>query len=396
MSGIQYKCPGCAAPIEYSATQGKMVCAFCRSQFTVAEVEKFNREHFGVEAPVSASVGSANSASTPGSVSGNVTGDGYSSVPAEEIYEGGETGSHRDFTSDELSGMSELECNSCGAVIVADPTTISTRCGFCDNTFVATGRIRVTRVPDFIIPFSVDKKGMLAAFQEATKGKFLLPPKFRNEHILAEATGTYLPFWFHDRAIEGNFYYSATRQRTWSDSENTYTETEQYEVERYCKAEFRGIPVCGTTKLDPKRAEGAEPFDLADSEVFSAAYLSGYAASFYDIDAEQTIDRADRRVVESAKEMTRATLKSYDTLQLTNQSVELERKGLWYALLPMWLIIIEYAGEKYPFAVNGQTGEVVGSFPISKGRLWAVRLGFMAAFILPILLVTWVILASVA
>ena len=188
MSDIQYKCPSCSAPIEFDPTSGRMVCAFCGSRHEVETVERFNAAP-SAPAPGSREAGNAWRESTPAYVDRG-----------------------------EIPQMQTLVCNSCGAEIVADPTTISTRCGFCNNTFVASERIRNTRIPDFIIPFAIDKAGMLDSFKKATRGKFLLPKEFRDRHTLEEATGAYIPYWYHDGTTSGTIVYTAENTRTWSDN----------------------------------------------------------------------------------------------------------------------------------------------------------------------------------
>lgn len=283
----------------------------------------------------------------------------------------------RPLSAAEERELSHLVCNSCGAEIVGDRTLIATRCGFCGNTFVAASRIRATQTPNFLIPFALDRKAMVAAFRKATEGKFLLPPAFRDEHTLTEATGAYLPYWFHDGQASGTLRFHAENYRHWSDSAYDYTETKVYDVVREGSVAFRGIPVCGTTKLEPARAEGVEPFDVQASRPFATAYLSGYVASSYDIAAEDTRERADTRARESLTEMVEGTVTGYSSLRRESCETRVDHTATWYALLPVWLIVISYAGESYPFAVNGQTGEVVGTFPVSRRRLHALYAAFM-------------------
>ena len=40
-----------------------------------------------------------------------------------------------------------------------------------------------------------------------------------------------------------------------------------------------------------------------------------------------------------------------------------------YGLLPVWKYIYNYKDKEYPFYVNGQTGKVVGTLPMSKRHL---------------------------
>lgn len=398
MSDIQYKCPSCSAPIEFDPASGLMRCDYCGTRTSVESVEAFSRSQAGA-GPAQADggygppgAGGPGSATSPGAPSpGTGAPAGYGTVPpsgsvpapgtapAPATAPAPSTGwqAPRPLSAAEERELSHLVCNSCGAEIVGDRTLIATRCGFCGNTFVAASRIRATQTPNFLIPFALDRKAMVAAFRKATKGKFLLPPAFRDEHTLTEATGAYLPYWFHDGQASGTLRFHAENYRHWSDSDYNYTETKVYDVVREGSVAFRGIPVCGTTKLEPARAEGVEPFDVQASRPFATAYLSGYVASSYDIAAKDTLERADTRARESLTEMVEGTVTGYSTLRRESCETRVDHTATWYALLPVWLIVISYAGKSYPFAVNGQTGEVVGTFPVSRRRLNALYAAFM-------------------
>lgn len=400
MSDIQYKCPSCSAPIEFDPASGLMRCDYCGTRTSVESVEAFSRSQAGAGpaqadggygppgagGPRTAGPGAPGSSAGPGAPApGPGAPAGYGtvppsgSVPAPGTAPAPPTGwqAPRPLSAAEERELSHLVCNSCGAEIVGDRTLIATRCGFCGNTFVAASRIRATQTPNFLIPFALDRKAMVAAFRKATKGKFLLPPAFRDEHTLTEATGAYLPYWFHDGQASGTLRFHAENYRHWSDSDYNYTETKVYDVVREGSVAFRGIPVCGTTKLEPARAEGVEPFDVQASRPFATAYLSGYVASSYDIAAKDTLERADTRARESLTEMVEGTVTGYSTLRRESCETRVDHTATWYALLPVWLIVISYAGKSYPFAVNGQTGEVVGTFPISRRRLNALYAAFM-------------------
>lgn len=398
MSDIQYKCPSCSAPIEFDPASGLMRCDYCGTRTSVESVEAFSRSQAGA-GPAQADggygppgAGGPGSATSPGAPSpGTGAPAGYGTVPpsgsvpapgtapAPATAPAPSTGwqAPRPLSAAEERELSHLVCNSCGAEIVGDRTLIATRCGFCGNTFVAASRIRATQTPNFLIPFALDRKAMVAAFRKATKGKFLLPPAFRDEHTLTEATGAYLPYWFHDGQASGTLRFHAENYRHWSDSAYDYTETKVYDVVREGSVAFRGIPVCGTTKLEPARAEGVEPFDVQASRPFATAYLSGYVASSYDIAAKDTLERADTRACESLTEMVEGTVTGYSSLRRESCETRVDHTATWYALLPVWLIVISYAGKSYPFAVNGQTGEVVGTFPVSRRRLNALYAAFM-------------------
>ena len=41
-----------------------------------------------------------------------------------------------------------------------------------------------------------------------------------------------------------------------------------------------------------------------------------------------------------------------------------------YALLPVWMLSTRYGGKNYLFAMNGQTGKMVGDLPSDNKRWW--------------------------
>ena len=50
-----------------------------------------------------------------------------------------------------------------------------------------------------------------------------------------------------------------------------------------------------------------------------------------------------------------------------SSSVHLKNGVAKYALYPVWLLNTSWNGEKYTFAMNGQTGKLVGDLPMDKG-----------------------------
>ncbi len=43
----------------------------------------------------------------------------------------------------------------------------------------------------------------------------------------------------------------------------------------------------------------------------------------------------------------------------------------YYTLLPVWMVYYDYDRKEHTFAMNGQTGKVVGTPPISYGKVAA-------------------------
>jgi hypothetical protein len=105
---------------------------------------------------------------------------------------------------------------------------------------------------------------------------------------------------------------------------------------------------------------------------FQTAYLAGYLADKYDVDSEQSINRANERIKRSAENAFASTVQGYATVTPEYSSVSLQNGVAKYALYPVWLLNTTWNGNKYSFAMNGQTGKLVGDLPLDKAayRKW--------------------------
>ena len=56
--------------------------------------------------------------------------------------------------------------------------------------------------------------------------------------------------------------------------------------------------------------------------------------------------------------------------------------------MPVWMLSTRWKGQSFLFAMNGQTGKLIGDLPVDKGRYWAWFAGIAAplAAILALLL----------
>ena len=97
---------------------------------------------------------------------------------------------------------------------------------------------------------------------------------------------------------------------------------------------------------------------------------------------EQCRQRADQRCEGTLASALRGTVKRYDLCVLRDSSVHLRRGKVHYALMPVWMLNTKWHGKDFLFAMNGQTGKLVGDLPIN----WLKVLGVFAAIAIPLAL----------
>ena len=361
MAKIQeYKCPCCGGAITFNSTIQKMKCPFCDTEFEMETLAGYDSELKTEQAD-------------------HMTWD----TSAGETWQ-----------NDEARGLSAYVCHSCGGEIVCDKNTAATECPFCGNSVVVMGKVSGELKPDYVIPFQLDKKAAIAALKAHCEGKRLLPKMFKDENHIKEVKGVYVPFWLYDAKANANMRYRATKIRTWSDSRYNYTETSYFLVSRAGSLMFENVPADGSTKMPDDLMESLEPFDYSKAVRFQTAYLAGYMADKYDISAEDNAERANARIRKTTETTFDATVKGYATVTKETGSIQLSNNRVKYALLPVWLLHTKWNGEDYLFAMNGQSGKMVGNLPCDKAayKKWLFGLtGVIGAVMYAALFLIWMI-----
>ncbi len=349
MAEMQYKCPCCGGQIEFDSASQNMKCPYCDTEYEVETLKSYD--------------------------------DVLSGEQADKMD--WDTSAGSEWSEGETEGMRVYSCKSCGGEIVADETTAASACPFCDNPIVMMGQFTGALKPDYVIPFKLDKEAAKKALRKHYEGKRLLPKVFKDENHIDEIKGVYVPFWLFDADADANVRYKATRVRAWTSGDYDYTETSFYSVLRAGSLGFERVPVDGSTKMADDLMESIEPYDFKDAVDFQTAYLSGYLADKYDVDSEQTIERANTRIKTSTEKAFAATVQGYTTVLPEHTNIQLQNGKAKYALLPVWLLNTTWQGKKYTFAMNGQTGKLVGDLPVDKGAykrwLWGLTAGIGAA-----------------
>ena len=337
-----YQCPSCTGPLQYSAATGKLECEYCGSGYSVEEIEAlYAAKNEEAEAA------------------------------AETAGAAGEW---------DAENMRAYQCPSCGAELLCDLTTAATSCPYCGNPTVVPGQFADVKRPDYVIPFQVEKEAAVAALKNHYKGKILLPGSFARESHLEEVKGVYVPFWLYDGDAEADVVFSATRSQVHTTANERITTTEHYRVERSGTVTFEKVPVDGSTKMPDGHMDAIEPFDYEKLEPFSMAYLPGFLADKYDLDAEECAQRAQDRCRNSAIDAMESTVTGYNGSTVEHAQVQMNQRDVHYALLPVWMLSTRWQDKNYLFAMNGQTGKLVGELPVSKGRLALLFAGLFAVF----------------
>ena len=271
--------------------------------------------------------------------------------------------------------IDEYSCPNCGATIVADPNVSTTSCVYCRNTTILKSKLQGEFSPDYVIPFKFTKEDAINAFKKLGKGKILMPKAFNMKKNINEISGIYIPFWIYDYSCDGVIEADCKKITTWRSGNYRYTKTDTYLVTRGGKMDFENIPVDGSKRFPNDIMNSVEPFDYKDLKEFSYSYLSGFLSEKYDVTKEEANNEAILRAKNTFISEMKNDITGYNTVIHTKDNINLLNKEINYVLLPVWMLNIKYKDKIHTFAMNGQTGKMVGNIPIDKVKaviLWIV------------------------
>ena len=363
-----YQCPACTGPLHFVGKSGKLECDYCGSTYEVSEIEALyqKKEEQAAKAHEDASIKDASDQ--------EASAKDASDKDTENPDSWDVSGLSGDWGTD-AAGMKAYNCPSCGAELICEESTAASSCPYCGNPNVVPGQFSGTLRPDFVLPFKLSKEDAVSALKRHYKGKLLLPKLFRDNNHIEELRGIYVPFWLFDGEAEGSANYMATTTRVFRHGDTEITETSFYEVQRAGTLPFSRVPVDASRKMPDDYMDSIEPFDYAGLKPFSTAYLPGFFADKFDVSIEESSSRADKRCRQSLSDALQGTARNgrpYTSVTPTGEDIHLKRTGVHYALLPVWMLNTRWNGKNYMFAMNGQTGRMVGDLPVDRKRFWGL------------------------
>ena len=263
----------------------------------------------------------------------------------------------------------EYNCRNCGAVLVTDGDTVATKCSFCGAGVVLSDRVAGELAPTKVIPFTISKEEAMDAFRKWCKNGLLTPKGFVTADRIKSITGMYVPFWLYNMNSQVQVNATATTRRTYTRGDYIYTETKYYDVYRNVDINYIKVPADASEKMNDELMDKLEPYDYSQLKDFNTPYLAGYIAEKYNYDSKELLPRITERINRYADSYVNSTISGYSTVKYTHKNMDTKDKHAYYTLLPVWMVVYDYQQSEHTFAMNGQTGKIVGKPPLSIGKI---------------------------
>lgn len=353
---IQYKCPNCGADMTYDITCGKLHCDSCGTNESIENMPLPDIPEGGKD-------------EIPDVIPFNV-----SDIDNESNFDYSDAIRHQSVTLDSFD-IKQYHCKNCGAEVLTDNDTSATTCSFCGAATILSNRLSGDYAPSKVIPFKISKQQAQEAFKKWCRKGRLTPKGFMTADRIKSITGIYIPFWLFDVNAAGDADATCTRVRNYTRGDYIYTETSYYHVYRKADLNYLKIPADASEKMDDKLMDKLEPFEYSELLDFNMPYLAGYLAEKYNYTDKQLFPRIQNRVKPYLDQYISSSITGYTTTKYNRRNQDIRQRNAYYTLLPVWMVCYDYRDHEHIFAMNGQTGKIVGKPPLSKGKIMTWLLG---------------------
>ena len=347
------RCPKCGATeIRHKAGSDLLVCQYCRHEWHGERVE----EQFGF-------------------------GEGHDALEGTILASGA-----RDIAADAANLMS-FKCTGCGAeVTVNTETTMTARCHWCRHVFGVNEQVANGAVPDAVLPFHIKKEDAVARIRQFVDKRRLFALKEFKEQFTPENVGAvYLPYMIVDGRTSVDVAGKGeikTREYTQGsgDKKKTYYDADVYRVERHVDFTVDDLPLESSSargNLDTKSNTNniintILPFDTKNAVKWNASYLLGVSSEKRDMDVEKLRPRLEEALLSIGRHQVEASVQRYDRgVRWEQESLDVHGTRWVSMYLPVWLYSYQQPGSGmvHYIAVNGRTGETMGSVPVQQWKL---------------------------
>ncbi len=350
------RCPVCGATeIQLRPSAGMLICLFCRHEWSEVRIDETI----------------ANGDLT--ALRGTTIGSGASDI---------------DTGADSLITM---KCAGCGAeVVVNTAEQMGARCHWCRHVLTVNEQVPNGAVPDAVLAFKITHDDAMAKIREFAGRRRMFADRafvrdFKAENIL----GVYMPYM----VVDGNASADVaghgeikTRQYTRGsgDDKETFYDADVYEVQRHVDFTVDDLTIESSAERAEMNASVNTnniintilPFDTENAVKWNASYLTGFTSEKRDQDVAHLQPVLENQLLSIARSQVASSVDRFD------RGVRWERERLdvhgtrWVSMyLPVWLYSHYHEqggkGMVHYIAVNGRTGEVMGSVPVSHKRLLA-------------------------
>jgi len=333
-SAINFTCPSCGAPQKFSPATGKLRCEFCHTE-TIIDTLNHTIEEYDFHNAVS-----------------QLNTKHYKNIDKN------------------------ISCKKCGAHFTLTPYSFSSNCPYCATPAITDFIREIT--PESLIPFRISQKEAQEHFVKWVGSRWFAPNAFK-KYLDGDKklTGYYLPYWTYDsdtvtqyQGLRGDVYY-VTVTKTVQDNNGRRRQVQVQEPRiRWTPSSgvvyvsFDDVTIGASKTISRAILDSLEPWNTEVLLPFDEKYLSGFEAEEYTVGLDNGFEFAKAKMSFKIERNVRQDIGG-DEQQI--QAINTQYNHVTYknVLFPVWTASFTWNKKVYNYAINAQTGKLVGERPYS-------------------------------
>ncbi len=272
-----------------------------------------------------------------------------------------------------------LHCKNCGANQHVEEHYKSLSCVYCGEPLILEDiQNEGWILPGAIVPFALDKKKAQDIFKRWVGKIWFAPNKLKRASLDPEGLhGLYMPYWTFDcnlksdyQGMRGDFYYETERVRTSKGIQHRRVRKTRW---RRASGSVSGfiddILINASRKKRQEIPRHVGRWNLKELQPFNDKYLSGFVTEKYTVSLKDGHHQSFLEAKDIAYQWIRNDIGG-DTQRVNHADIKISDETFKHVLLPIYISTYRYNHKEYHFYVNGQTGQISGTHPVSFWKIF--------------------------
>ncbi|CAA6816252.1 MAG: Primosomal protein N' (Replication factor Y)-superfamily II helicase [uncultured Sulfurovum sp.] len=277
--------------------------------------------------------------------------------------------------SDEKELSREIKCNKCAATFTMTPYSFTGNCPYCRTPVITNFVKEIT--PKSLLPFQLSQKEAQALFKKWIGSLWFAPSKLKkffesNE----ELKGYYLPYWTYDantnthyQGQRGDTYYVSVERIVMVNGKDTRQRVQEPRirwtpVSGQVNNSFDDITIGASKTISYAILDSLSPWHTEVLIPFNEKYLAGFNSEEYTLGLDNGFELAKVKMNTVIRQDIRRDIGG-DQQQISTLKTQYHNTSYKNVLFPIWTAKFTWKKKTYNYAINGQTGKVMGERPYS-------------------------------
>jgi len=339
-TSINFTCKSCGAPLRFSPVQNSLDCEFCQTKESIEQSIESIKE--------------------------------YDLEEALNFL-----AQHQEHVLDK-----EVTCNKCAATFTMTPYSLSSSCPFCQTPAITNFVKEI--VPESLLRFQVSQTEAQERFKKWIGSLWFAPSKLKKFLDGEEQLkGYYLPHWTYDAHTQtqyhgkrGDIYYVQVEKTVVVNGRQERRMVQEARIKwtavsGQVNQDFDDITIGASKTISNVILDNLAPWNTTALVPFNQKYLAGFESEEYSIGLDNGYELAKVKMNHVIRQKIRADIGG-DQQQISTLRTAYEDTSYKSVLFPIWTAKFRWKNKLYHYAINAQTGKVVGERPYSWLKIAAI------------------------